>query len=93
MKKSIRNIIPRIYNIKDFWFIQWIGNEYYIKKSILKRIFNIYALIQYLILLLILNIAHINFNDFSDFLRVLTISLLVGIISGLAVLEDRHFKN
>ena len=93
MKKPIRNIIPRIHNLKDFWFIQWIGNEYYIKKSILNRIFNIYALIQYLILLLILNIAHIKFYDFSDFLRALIISLLVGIISGLAIVEDRYFKN
>lgn len=30
---KVKHIIPRIHNLRDVWFIQWLGREYYIEKK------------------------------------------------------------
>lgn len=30
---KVKYIIPRIHNLRDVWFIQWFGREYYIEKK------------------------------------------------------------
>lgn len=70
--KPIKFIIPQIHNLNDCWFIQWWGNEYYIQKNKLKiaikKIFDKYSLINFLLLISIMIISNVfpveNFEDF-----------------------------
>ncbi len=97
-KKPLKFIVPRIYKLNDYWFIQWIGNEYYINKNKIMenihKVFNKYFLIEFLLLILILIISGLfPFRNYEDYLRSFLLSLIAGIQSGFAVIEDRENNN
>ena len=96
-KKHIDCIIPRIHSLEDCWFIQWIGNEYYINKNmirkIFKRLFNGYAIAQLILMVITLFISGVlPVNNLSEACRAIVVSCLIGVISGFAIAEDRDFK-
>lgn len=96
--KPIKFIIPQIHNLNDCWFIQWRGNEYYIQKNKLKivanKIFNKYSLINFLLLISIMIISNIfPVKNFEDFFRMILISSITGMLSGIAIIEDRGNSN
>lgn len=94
IKKPISNIIPRIHNLEDCWFIQWIGNEYYIKKGLWKRFFNLYSVINFVVLIFVWNTANaFPINGIEDIKKMFILSILTGIMNGIAVIEDKEFRD
>lgn len=94
-KKSIKYIIPRIHELDDYWFIQWVGNEYYINKKVIKektfKFFNKYVLINFLLIILLWIISGlIPFKNAEDILRMFLLAFVTGIQSGVAIAEDRE---
>ena len=93
-KKPNNNIVPQIHNLQDCWFIQWIGNEYYIKKSLMKRFVNIYSLVNFVILIFIWSVAGIfPLNDIEDVTKMFILSVLTGIMNGISIAEDRNINS
>lgn len=96
--KPIKFIIPQIHNLNDCWFIQWWGNEYYIQKNKLKKkkkkIFNKYSLINFSLLISIMTISNVfPVKNIEDFFRMILISSITGMQSGIAIIEDREKNN
>lgn len=96
--KPIRFIIPQIHNLNDCWFIQWWGNEYYIQKNklkiVAKKIFNKYSLINFSLLISIMTISNVfPVKNIEDFFRMILISSITGMQSGIAIIEDREKNN
>ena len=90
--KPIKFIIPQIHNLNDCWFIQWWGNEYYIQKN--KKIFNKYSLINFSLLISIMTISNVfPVKNIEDFFRMILISSITGMQSGIAIIEDREKNN
>lgn len=94
-KKSIKYIIPRIHELDNCWFIQWVGNEYYINKKVIKektsKFFNKYVLINFLLIILLWEISGlIPFKNAEDILRMFLLAFVTGIQSAVAIVEDRE---
>lgn len=88
IRKPIKFIIPRIHRLNDCWFIQWIGNEYYIKKV---NVFNYFQqhllnILEVLLLILVLIIAD-TFppNNIEDILKLFLLVIILGVQSGIAI--------
>lgn len=97
-KKPLNFFIPRIHKLNDCWFIQWIGNEYYVNKNKLRenvhKVFTKYSLINFLLMILICIISDIfPIRNIEDILRLLLLAAFAGIQSGIAVAEDRENNN
>lgn len=97
-KEPVKFIIPRIHKLNDCYFIQWNGNEYYLRKNIVResigKIFTKYFLIDFLLMMLILIISDIfPVRNIQDILRLLLLPVVTGIQSGIAVIKDREESN
>lgn len=88
-RKPIKFIVPRVHVLKDFYFIQWIGREYYIKRD-RNGFSHKYGLsvLEMLLLFLILVIGK-TFppNSPEDILRLFLLAITLGMLSGVAVAD------
>lgn len=94
-KKPIRYRIPRIHNIKYYWYIQWLDKEFYIKKGVLKKYlsFNSYDVLETFLFILILIIAEIlPYKDIYDFLRGFLLAIIIGFMNGIFMAEHENKK-
>lgn len=97
-KKPVKFIIPRIHKLNDCYFMQWNGNEYYLRKNMVRerigKIFTKYFLTDFLLMMLILIISDIfPVKNTEDILRLLLLATATGIQSGIAVIKDRENNN
>lgn len=93
-KKPIKYNIPHIHKLNDCWFIQWIGNEYYIKRVNIFSYFQKYSLkiLEILLLLLTLIIAKtFPLDNIEDIMRLFLLVIISGIQSGVAIAD--YIKN
>lgn len=91
-------IIPRIHNLRDVLFVQWLGREYYIKKLKFKRIVlkksTIYFLFEYVLMMLIWLIAGlIPIKTPDDVIKMFLLAAITGIQSGVAIANEWEDKN
>lgn len=98
MRKISRFIIPRIYKKNDCWIIQWVGNDYCIKQNIIKEkmsdYFTKYFLIEFLLLILIWSVTDLcPPKNTEEIFKMLILSVLSGMLSGVAVVEDRENRD
>lgn len=95
---KVKHIIPRIHNLRDLWFIQWLGIEYYIAKPKIKNIIvkrsTIYFLLDFLLMISIWIIAGIfPIKTPVDFIKMFLLAAITGIQSGIAIANDYEDKN
>lgn len=99
MKDSkVKHIIPRIHNLRDVWFIQWLGREYYITKHKIKNIIvkkpTIYFLFDYVLMMLIWLIAGLlPIKTPDDVIKMFLLAAITGIQSGIAIANEWEDKN
>lgn len=89
-KKPIKFIIPRIHILNDYYYIQWIGYEYYIKRENINNYFSKCRLkILEVILLFLILIIGKSFppKNLEYILRLFLIVLVSGIQSGVAIAD------
>lgn len=93
-KKPLKYIIPRIHKLNDCYFIQWMSREYYINKCIYKRFFNLYTIIDCLLLIFVWIVAGVlPFKNIDDVLKMFLLALIIGAMNGFAIVEDRENSN
>lgn len=95
---KIKYIIPRIHNLRDVWFIQWLGREYYIAKPKIKKIIIkksiIYFLLDFVLMMSIWIVAGIfPIRTPDDVIKMLLLALITGIQSGVAIANEYEDKN
>lgn len=89
-KRPIKFIIPRIHILNNYYFIQWIGYEYYIKRE---KIFNYFyrnklKILEVLLLVLLLIIGKsLPPKNIEDILRLFLLTIVSGIQSGVAIAD------
>lgn len=89
-KKPIKFIIPRIHLLNDYYYIQWIGYEYYIKRENINNYFSKCRLkILEVILLFLILIIGKSFSpkNLEDILRLFLLVVISGIQSGVAIAD------
>lgn len=91
-------IIPRMHNLRDVLFVQWLGREYYIEKIKFKRIVlkksTIYFLFEYVLMMLIWLIAGlIPIKTPDDVIKMFLLAAITGIQSGVAIANEWEDKN
>ncbi|MCI8380144.1 MAG: hypothetical protein HFH72_16885 [Lachnospiraceae bacterium] len=89
-KKPIKFIIPRIHLLNDYYYIQWIGYEYYIKRENINNYFSKCRLkILEVILLFLILIIGKSFppKNLEDILRLFLLVVISGIQSGVAIAD------
>lgn len=91
-------IIPRIHNLRDVWFVQWLGREYYIEKIKINYIVMkksvIYFLFDYVLMMLIWLIAGLlPFKTPDDVIKMFLLAAITGIQSGISIVNEWTDKN
>lgn len=89
-KRPIKFIIPRIHILNDYYIIQWIGYEYYIKRKKTPNYFyrNKLKILEVLLLVLLLIIGKsLPLNNIEDILRLFLLTIVSGIQSGVAIAD------
>lgn len=95
---KVKHIIPRIHNLRDVWFIQWLGREYYITKPKIKNIIvkksTIYFLLDFVLMMSIWIIAGIfPIKTPDDVIKMFLLAVITGIQSGIAIASEWEDKN
>lgn len=93
-----KHIIPRIHNLRDVWFIQWLGREYYITKPKIKNIIvkksTIYFLLDFILMMSIWIIAGVfPIKTLDDVIKMFLLAVITGIQNGIAVANDYEDKH
>lgn len=95
---KVNYIIPRIYNLRDVYFVQWLGREYYIEKikNIVAKKSVIYFLFDYVLMILIWLIAGLipiksPYDVIKMFLLVVITGIQIGI--GITIVSEWEDKN
>lgn len=88
-RKPIKFIVPRIHVLKDFYFIQWVGHEYYIKRDRHRFTCKYRLRILEMLLLCLILIIEKAFppNTHEDILRLFLLAIASGMLSGVAVAD------
>lgn len=95
---KFKHIIPRIHNLRDVWFVQWLGREYYIDKPKIKNITvkksTIYFLLDFVLMMFIWIIAGIfPIKTPDDVIKMFLLAVITGIQNGIAIANDYEDKN
>lgn len=95
---KVKHIIPRIHNLHDVWFIQWLCREYYIEKIKIKNIVlkksTIYFLLDFVLMMSIWIIAGIfPIKKPDDVIKMFLLSVIIGIQSGIAIASELEDTN
>lgn len=95
---KIKYIILRIHKLRDIWFTQWLGREYYIKKPKFKKIIIkksiIYFLLDFMLMMSIWIVAGIfPIKTPDDIIKMLLLALITGIQSGVAIANESNDKS
>lgn len=91
-------IIPRIHNLRDVWFVQWLGREYYIDKPKIKNIivkkFTIYFLLDFVLMMFIWIIAGLlPIKTPVDVIKMFLLAAITGMQSGIAIAREYEDKS